>query len=144
MSCNEWYDKFYGVELPTTNPDGEMVLAFCENHWNILGKEFNTADKPSSPAEALEFLSDYEGDTDYGFAAAIAKVIGTPGIYVVEDSNNVQYCGIYAMTRFPWDEVPEHWAALTEKDVEGKVAPVVAELYGTCPPIQEHTLWFFG
>lgn len=145
MSHHEWNDVMYGIELPSTTPSNDKILAFIDNHKEVFKWFTNENYYPIDHDSLNNFLDDYEDDCgNTGIGVLIADVIGETYIYSTHDQYGCEYVGIYAITLFPWNNMGDKWKSLTPERIKSKVEPVVEELYGECPEFQEYVIWNNG
>lgn len=147
MSHHEWNDVMYGIELPNAFMNEEKLFEFVEEHKNVFSQFVSHGDLPTTPDDVWDFVDEYEDDMgESGIGVLINDVIGCRFIHTTHDQYGNTYIGMYAVTMFPWQHnmMGDEWESITPEYIEGKIRPVVEELYGTCPNFGEHTIWING
>lgn len=147
MSFHEWNDVMYGIEFPASPIDNEKLFAFIENHRDVIAEYVGSDNIPTTSDNIDEWVDEYEDGMGYnGISAIVGDVISEHYIETAHDEYGNEYIGMYAANIFPWQKfhLYDEWKYVTPEYIEGKIRPVIEELYGECPKFEEHTIWNCG
>ena len=145
MSCHEWNDVMYGIEVPIANIENDKLFEFINKHIGDIAEYVSAEEIPTNPEDICAWVDCYEDCIgNMGLSALIGDIIGSRYIDAAHDQYGTDYIGMYAYTIFPWNNFNDEWKSITPEYIEGKIRPVIEELYGECPKFEEHTIWNCG
>lgn len=157
MSFESWQSTIYGVI-----DDGQSGFILEKDRCQVYWDKYIPQSIRENLTEQLEYVDgdivecfrNYENDNEIGVFALIGDCICADDnltsltIQGVTDSDGIAALGVYECCIFPWEarQLAEHAEKenITFERVTDTIVEHVKALFGHCPPLDDHTLNFYG